>query len=349
MKLIHLKMCAFGPYKAEQTIDFEELEEHRLFVISGKTGAGKTTIFDAITFALYGTASGSDRSHVSMLRSHFASDDIYTSVELTFQLRDKTYRIFRQLGHIKEGNKTKTGDKTELFLLTEEGEKPAVDRQITSEVNEKVESLIGLTEQQFKQIVMLPQGEFRKLLTSNTENKEAILRRLFQTGRYQHMNDYFKEKLSSVRERLNREQEHMDRYIYQLENTIEIEEDSQLQQLIEEPYRNITNLLGEMEQKIKQIDFKIIGETNRYEKAVTLYETEQKRTAHARMINEQFSLMEEKEMKLLKLKANAHAIKEKEQTIVNAEKAKLIQPYEEQYEARLNDEKLLIKQVEENR
>src|SRR5690625_3281972 len=166
-------MTAFGPYKDTEIIDFRELEDNRLFVISGNTGAGKTTIFDGICFALYGTASGQDRENNAMLRSDFAADDTHTSVELEFELSGKTYRILRQLGHVKRGNKTKTGEKYEFFEIKDDGEIPKVDRQIVSEINKKIEDLIGLTQEQFKQIVMLPQGEFRKFLTSETENKEA--------------------------------------------------------------------------------------------------------------------------------------------------------------------------------
>src|SRR5699024_762374 len=190
-----LSMTAFGPYKDKEVIDFTQLDGHQLFVISGATGAGKTTIFDAICFALYGTASGSDRANTTMLRSHFADDDVHTAVEFIFEIHGCTYRVLRQIGHIKQGNKSKTGDKFEFYEIVENGEEiPRVDRQNVSEINKKIEALIGLSEDQFKQIVMLPQGEFRKLLTSETENKEDILRRIFKTERYRKMNDILKEK-----------------------------------------------------------------------------------------------------------------------------------------------------------
>src|SRR5690625_3457001 len=102
-KPLKLSMTAFGPYKETEVIDFTELNEHHLYVISGATGAGKTTIFDGICFALYGSASGSDRENTSMLRSHFADDSVHTAVELLFELNAKTYRVMRQLGHVKRG------------------------------------------------------------------------------------------------------------------------------------------------------------------------------------------------------------------------------------------------------
>lgn len=105
MKPIRLTMTAFGPYKDTEVIDFTKLGDHHLFVISGATGAGKTTIFDGISFALYGSASGSDRENMTMLRSDFADDNVHTAVELVFELRERTYRILRQLGHTKKGTK----------------------------------------------------------------------------------------------------------------------------------------------------------------------------------------------------------------------------------------------------
>lgn len=185
MKPLKLKITAFGPYKETEIIDFTELGDNRLFVISGMTGAGKTTIFDGISFALYGSGSGQDRQDIKSLRSDFADDAVHTAAELTFQMHGRTYRVLRQLSHVKKGNKTATGEKYELFEILEDGsEQPAVERMRVREIDRKIEEILGLTQDQFSQIVMLPQGEFRKLLTSETENKEEILRKIFKTDRY---------------------------------------------------------------------------------------------------------------------------------------------------------------------
>jgi len=155
MKPIRLSITAFGPYKGQETIDFTKFHEHRLFVISGPTGAGKTTIFDAICYALYGTASGEDRDDVRMLRSHFADDDIHTSVELDFQIGQRSFRVIRQMGHRKAGNKSETGSRIELYETTSGQAVPAVDRFMVTDVDRKIESLFGLNKDQFSQIVML--------------------------------------------------------------------------------------------------------------------------------------------------------------------------------------------------
>lgn len=202
MKPLKLTMIAFGPYRDAECIDFAELGDRRLFVISGNTGAGKTTIFDAICFALYGAASGEDRTDSRMLRSHFADDETHTSVELDFESGGKRYRVFRQMKHRKGANKSETGEKTELYALDGDTPTPAVDRFMTTEVNAKLLAIIGLTKEQFSQIVMLPQGEFRKLLTSDTDNKEDILRRIFRTELYEKLEGRFQSRYRELSDSL---------------------------------------------------------------------------------------------------------------------------------------------------
>src|SRR5690625_1953710 len=220
MRPIKLTMTAFGPYKNTEVIDFKELKDHHLFVISGNTGSGKTTIFDGISFALYGSASGQDRDNYAMLRSDFAEDDTHTAVELQFSLKNRTYRILRQLGHVKEGNKSRTGERYEFFELVDGKEIPCVDRQIVSEIDKKVEDLMGLTQDQFKQIVMLPQGEFRKLLTSQTENKEEILRRLFKTEPYKQISERLREKRNTIEKVFLQEEQTRNNYIQHIRATL---------------------------------------------------------------------------------------------------------------------------------
>lgn len=225
MKPIRLTMRAFGPYKNEEIIDFTKLRENRLFVISGATGAGKTTIFDGICFALYGTGSGSDRKEIKMLRSDFADEDVHTAVELIFEIHNKTYRVLRQMSHVKKGNKSATGEKYELFEVLDNGEEvPAVERQKSTDINKKLEELIGLTYDQFSQIVLLPQGEFRKLLTSQTENKEEILRKIFKTNRYGEMAQKLEGKKQQAEQKLNEARILKNSYIGQLSGALPIRE-----------------------------------------------------------------------------------------------------------------------------
>ncbi|MGE7903276.1 AAA family ATPase [Peribacillus sp. NPDC094092] len=195
-----LTMQAFGPYAGRETIDFNSLGERTMFVISGKTGAGKTTIFDGISFAIYGKASGEDRSGQD-LRSQFAEDDILTEVSLQFTLRGKTYLVTRspqQERKKKSGEGTTTvGAKAELYEIMAEGKKLLGAN--VREVEEKIKVLIGLDANQFRQILMIPQNEFRKLLTSDSKDKEQILQKLFHTELYKRIEEKLKEEASILK------------------------------------------------------------------------------------------------------------------------------------------------------
>ncbi|MGM0844664.1 MAG: AAA family ATPase [Bacillota bacterium] len=196
MKPLQLTMQAFGPYPAAETIDFQLLENRTMFVISGKTGSGKTTIFDGISFAIYGKASGEDRNG-NDLRSQFADDNDITEVSLTFSLRGKTYLIIRSPQQEKKKARgegfTTVNAKAEFYSIDENGEKVLLAANIR-DVDEKIKEIIQLDANQFRQILMIPQGEFRKLLTSDSKDKEAILQRLFHTEFYRLIQDKLKEE-----------------------------------------------------------------------------------------------------------------------------------------------------------
>ncbi|MDF2984636.1 MAG: hypothetical protein K0R50_146 [Eubacterium sp.] len=177
MKPLKLTISAFGPYAKEQKIDFSRLQE-QIFVISGPTGAGKTTIFDAISFALFGEASGSSRDRDS-LRSDFALPETETYIELEFELRGRSYKIRRspQQEQKKLRGEGFTLRNADAELLLPDG---TLITKIAS-VDEKVNELLGINKSQFKQIVMLPQGEFRKLLEADSSERELIFRKIFGT------------------------------------------------------------------------------------------------------------------------------------------------------------------------
>src|SRR5690625_4050482 len=289
MKPLKIKLTAFGPYKDTEEIDFTMLGSHRLFVISGKTGAGKTTVFDGICFALYGQASGSDRENTEMLRSHFAAENVHTKAELTFQLHGHTYRVLRQLGHVKKGNKSKTGDRYEFYEQIEEKEIPVVERQIVSEINKKIEEMIGLSYDQFKQIVMLPQGEFRKLLTSDTENKEAILRKLFKTARFTKINEQLRSKKLLLQEDLLTDSKMMEHLYVQLKKIIE--KDSKLFSLLEEEHIHSGHVLAQLKADIKEYDKEVVQLHDIYSKASNTLEENQRLMYEKIEINKQFDLL----------------------------------------------------------
>ncbi|MDY0395886.1 AAA family ATPase [Virgibacillus halophilus] len=332
MRPLRLTMTAFGPYKDTEVIDFQQLDDQQLFVISGKTGAGKTTIFDGICFALYGSASGTDRENMTMLRSGFASDDVHTSVELEFALKDKKYRILRQLGHIKQGNKTKTGEKYEFFEKKDEREIPCVDRQIVSDINQKVESLLGLTQDQFKQIVMLPQGEFRKLLTSETENKEAILRKIFKTKSYQQIAERLKEKKDAAMSSYQQAKEMLDSYLHGIHHMLPLREHSQLQKVLQMEYYHSQQVMAALDDEITYYREGITADRNRYEQAYALHGKKQTAYHEAKNMNEQFDRLKEKEQRRDALASQEQVFLEKEKRLKNAERAAKILPFQQQAE-----------------
>ncbi len=320
MKPIRLTMTAFGPYKDKETIDFTELGGHRLFLVSGNTGAGKTSIFDAICFALYGEASGEDRSEPRMLRSQFASDDVHTSVEFEFELRKRTYRIFRQLPHVKQGNKNATGEKYEFVETTGGKETMMVDQYKVRQINERVQSLIGLTKDQFSQIVMLPQGEFRKLLTSDTENKEEILRKIFRTHLFQYVAEALNEKRRAAQSAWELAKHDLDVRTTNLRLVLTEREDSALHRLLADGNYNTPQILEALEAEIgyyagekEKRKAKLDAEFRRHKELLEKYH-------QAAQLNEQFDLLERKSAEKAELERQIPGYEAKRQRLALAEK-----------------------------
>ena len=181
MRPERLTLRAFGPFADEQTIDFRALGGRTMFVISGNTGAGKTTIFDALTFALYGETSGGERE-MSDLRSHFAKPEDKTEVELEFLLKGERYRIIRQPSQPHPVNKTDYGHEAELARHDGTAWKPLALK--IPEIRQQVQELLQLDHKQFSQILLLPQNKFRELLMAESKDKLQILKQLFKTEHY---------------------------------------------------------------------------------------------------------------------------------------------------------------------
>jgi exonuclease SbcC len=180
MRPLELTLSAFGPYVNETTIAFEKFGRQGLYLLTGDTGSGKTTIFDAITFALYGRASGSNRLG-NMFRSKYARADQPTFVRLVFEYRGTNYRVFRNPKYrLAKKRGVGTTEKSAGATL-EYGE--AVFTGVEN-VNKKIQEIIGLDCDQFTQVAMIAQGEFLKLLLAPTKDRVEIFRHIFNTGRY---------------------------------------------------------------------------------------------------------------------------------------------------------------------
>lgn len=200
MKPLYLKMTAFGPYKDTQRIDFTTLGTDGLFLITGDTGAGKTTIFDAISYALYGLTSMPGRSAGSM-RSDFAPESQATIVTFRFSHRGRQYEIMRQPAYtrhlLRGADRSKTTTVPEKAELTGDGIQPVSGaKNVTDLVQNQI---LHLDHSQFCQVAMIAQGEFRKVLTASTDERTKILQKIFLTEGYQRMSEILKARAASAR------------------------------------------------------------------------------------------------------------------------------------------------------
>ncbi|MDO4509325.1 MAG: SMC family ATPase [Lachnospiraceae bacterium] len=221
MRPLLLKMSAFGPYAGNTVIEFDKLGDKGLYLICGDTGAGKTTIFDAICYALFGEASGRLRD-VSMLRSKYADDLTPTEVELLFLHNDKEYRIVRNPEYYRPSKRGEglTKQPQDACLYMPDGN--VISK--AKDVNKAVEELLSLNCDQFFQISMIAQGSFRELLISDTNTRQKIFRELFKTGFYLSL----QEKLSEARKEISDSVSDSKKSIEQYVRDIMVDEDDVL-------------------------------------------------------------------------------------------------------------------------
>ena len=197
-------MRAFGPYAGETVIDFEKLQGRHLFLICGPTGAGKTTILDAMCYALYGKTSG-DRTGEKM-RSDYADSSERTEVIFDFMLGDKTYRATRSPAQMVDKKRGSGQTLAAMQASLSELEDGKEINTLRTGIEEATGKLIGLNADQFCQVILLPQGDFRKLLVAKADEREAILKQLFKTQRFSEFKDRLKDRLDAkVREKMEKQ------------------------------------------------------------------------------------------------------------------------------------------------
>lgn len=255
MRPIKLTMTAFGPYAGEQIIDFDKLGTSGLYLVTGDTGAGKTTIFDAITYALYGEASGANRKE-DMLRSKYAAPETRTEVELIFDYAGKRYTIRRNPSYERPKRKGAGFTREDAGSELELPDGKVVTK--TKDVNAAIIDIMGIDKNQFTQIAMIAQGDFLKLLTASTDQRIEIFRKIFKTDNYLKL----QEKLKSEAKKLSDEYKGIQESIKQYVRGIECDEDSPLYEQVEKakneglPVSEIIELLGVLIEKDGEVETK---------------------------------------------------------------------------------------------
>ena len=196
MRPLKLTLSAFGPYAGTTTLPLEQLGRGGLYLVTGDTGAGKTTLFDAITYALYDHSSGGVRDG-AMLRSKYADPGTPTFVELEFEVRGQRYTVRRNPEYLRPKARGDgfTTEKADAALTYADGRPPVTKAK---EVTAAVIDIIGLDYNQFSQIAMIAQGQFTKLLNASTEERSRIFRKLFRTQRYAKLQDRLQEEASRL-------------------------------------------------------------------------------------------------------------------------------------------------------
>jgi len=293
---IELEMRNFGPF-INETIDFTELGDNHLFLISGKTGAGKTMLFDAMTYALYGEASTAARDE-SELRSHFAEAVQPTSVRFKFALNQRIYEISRSLPFVKPGNKTKTLPKLEVIELLSD-EKKLIAKSV-KDGNQKIKELIKMDANQFRQILILPQGEFKKFLIAGSSDKQKVLRTLFNSTRFKHLEMQLMDETKELQQQVQQTEQEMEVLLSQFKSNSDIE--GSVEQLIISRQAE----LSEQEEQIEQMKQQLTIDEESKQTAV-------ERLNQAASINQAISEKQTLAERLLELEQQLPVLHDKEQ------------------------------------
>jgi len=248
MKAVRLTVKGFGPYVEEQEVDFQQLKDAALYLITGPTGSGKTTILDAICFSLYGDTSGGGRDGRQM-RSDFLQPTQVTEITFDFDIGPESYRVRRtpaQLRPRRRGTGTTEEPPTATFWrrtgVTDQNSDGEVLASQPTTVTEKVTELLGFECGQFRQVVLLPQGEFRKFLSATSREREQILEVLFQTETFRHIEEDLKAKAKAIEEEIQTSRQRVGTFL----EAAQVESDDELRQRRDAAYQRLREVDGEL-------------------------------------------------------------------------------------------------------
>lgn len=305
MKPISVRFQCFGPYRKEMFVDFEELEKKGLFLICGETGAGKTTILDAMCYALYAKSSGGLRGDLSVMRCKLSSPSEETVVEFTFDTEGKRYRFIRSLRY---GRKNLIDSHN--CLIWKDGEfVPIFENPKLKNVNQKAEEIIGLNYEQFRQVIILPQGQFEKLLVSNSEEKEKILVSLFRAEKWQKIADEFYNRVAEADKNLRGE-------IADIRSRLGDYKCETMEEL-QERMASYERQLVEIDEKAKEAETQVQVQKDIYEKAL--------------IVNEQFIELGKRMKKVQELQRQQELVKLLTDQLEKADAAEALRPVYEKY------------------
>ena len=330
MKPLKLVMSAFGPYAGKVELPLHQLGNNGLFLITGDTGAGKTTIFDAVTFALFDGASGSVRT-VDTLRSDFASPDTKTYVELEFLHKGQLYNLTRnpKYERPKKSGAGFTSETADATLVLPNGEVVAGNNKVT----DKIVELLGIDFKQFKQIAMIAQGEFLKLLLAESNERAGIFRKVFNTDIYLAVQDALKRREKDLKAQCEESIRSVLQYLDGILGDKDHADYGQLSELMSKRSIHGTEQIMVLLQALIAEDKATHAQTKK--KAEELAESIMAKTAglkEAEYINKSFSGLETARQQLEELQKKAAEMEQNEETALDAEKAlHTVKPFEDIY------------------
>lgn len=300
MKPLVVEFQAFGPYAGYEKVDFSDISSKGLFLICGKTGTGKTMILDAMTFALFGKSSGNGRDDFAAMRCTKAEDDVDTFVKFEFENNGEFYIFERRLTK----KRTKFSESYSALKKESDGKYyPMFENAKGKLLNDKAEEIIGLDYSQFVQVIILPQGKFEKLLTSNSDDKEKILTSIFGEDRWQVIADTLYEQVNTRKEELKTLKE-------RLESSLKEEQCTTISEL--------EILIGSKKEEVERL-------SQEYNQAG--YEAVQKQQQEKLAIAKRFTDMENVAASIKQYEADAGAISELESKEKDAKRAQLVKEH----------------------
>ena len=311
MTPLSLSLQAFGPFADRQHIDFQALGENPLFLINGPTGAGKSSILDAICFALYGETTDEKREAAAM-RCDQAEPALLTEVTLEFRLAERRYRVQRMPRQWRPKSRgegeTEAMAAATLWRIEDDGGETLLVSKKVRQVNEEIETLTGLKVDQFRQVMVLPQGKFRELLLADSRKREEIFSQLFQTSIYKRIEDRLKQQSADIRKRVEAHRHHI-KGLLDAAEVNSLEQLEQAQKALKQPLREHSKLKEQAQQKLQQ--------------------ALQQQDA-ARQTIEQFEQLEQTRQQLASLEAQQPEIDQQQQRLEQAQRAARIAPLFEQ-------------------